>query len=115
MVISVFYLPMHLILCMLPPIVVVGLLLRETPAWVKCVVAVWLFIAGVYVLYFNDIIGPMNFMIHDSPFDIPAQFNNSWRYFWVMAYLKQLSWTWGVPSVFFLICYKARHVFRSDM
>ena len=113
LVISIFYIPLSLFLRMLPPIVVVGILLRKTPGWVKCVVAVWLIIAGVYVLFYNDIIGPMTFTIRDRPFDMPGQFNHSWRYFWVMAYFLELSWTWGVPSVLFLLCYKAWHYIRS--
>ena len=110
--ISIFYLPMSLFLRMLPPIVVVGLLLRETPWWVKCVIAGWLLIAGIYVLFFNDIIGPLTFAISDRPINVPAQFYYSWRYFWVMAYLLQLSWTWGLPAIFFLVCYKTRSVWN---
>ena len=37
-VLTVLHLPMSLFLRMLPPMVVVGLLLRKTPTWVKGVV-----------------------------------------------------------------------------
>ena len=113
LIISIFYIPVHLFLRMLPPIVIVGLLLRNTPRWAKCLVVCMLLITGIYVLFNNDIIGPMTFQIHDRPFDIPEQFNNSWRYYWVMAYMLQLSWTWGVPSVLFLLGYKAWQYFKN--
>lgn len=112
LVISIFYIPMNIFLRLLPPIVTVGLLLRGTPKWVICVVAGWLLIAGVYVLLSNDIIGPMTFAIQDRPIDMPAQFNYSWRCFWVMAYLLELSWIWGFHSVLFLLGYKAWHLFN---
>ena len=106
LVISIFHVLMALFLRMLPPIVVVGLLLRKTPLWVKYVVGGCLVMMGIYVLFNNDIIGPMTFRISDRPIDMPAQFYHSWRYFWVMAYLLDLSWTWGIPSVIFLLGYK---------
>lgn len=109
LVISIFYVPMSLFLRMLPPLVVVGLLLRNTPLWVKCVVGGWLVVMGIYVLFNNDIIGPMTFRICDRPFDMPAQFYYSWRYFWVMAYLLELSWVWGIPSFIFLLGYEIWH------
>ena len=105
-VLSVLHLPMSLFLRMLPPIVVVGLLLRKTPTWVKGVVGAWLVVVAVYVLFNNDILGPIGFAIRDRPIDTPAQFYHSWRYFWTMCYLYEVSWTWGVPSMIFLIGYK---------
>lgn len=106
LVISIFHVPMSMFLRILPPLVVVGLLLRNTPLWVKCAVGGWLVMMGIYVLFNNDIIGPMTFRICDRPFDMPAQFYYSWRYFWVMAYLLELSWVWGIPSFIFLLGYR---------
>ena len=105
-VLYLFHVPMSLFLRMLPPLVIVGLLLRHTPKWVKAVVGVLLVVVSIYVLFNNDIKGPMEFAISDRPFDIPAQFYHSWRYFWWMAYLYDVSWTWGVPSAVFLLGYK---------
>ena len=107
--ISFLHVPMSLFLRMLPPIVIIGLLTRGKPLWVKGVVSCTLVIAGVYTLFYNDILGPIGFMIRDMPIDMPAQFYYSWRYFWVMAYLLELSWVWGIPSFVFLLGYEIWH------
>lgn len=103
--ISIFHVPMSLLLRMLPPIVVVVLLLKGKPIWVKSVVVGLLLLTGVYTLFYNDILGPMGFMIRDRPIDMPAQFYHSWRYYWVVCYLYETLWRWGVLSVIFLLGY----------
>ena len=103
---SIFHVPMSMLLRMLPPFVLVGLLLRQTPTWVKVTVTVLLVIVGVYVLFDNDIMGPIEFSICDRPFDMPAQFYYSWRLYWLMAYLCDVSWIWGIPSCLIVLCYK---------
>jgi hypothetical protein len=102
-----FHAPMLLLLRMLPPLVIVGLLLRHTPKWVKIVVGMMLVVACVYVLFNNDIKGPMEFALSDRPFDMPAQFHHSWRYFWLVVYLHEVSWMWGITSSLFLLGYKS--------
>ena len=102
-----FHAPMLLLLRMLPPLVIVGLLLRRTPKWVKIVVGMLLVVACIYVLFNNDIKGPMEFAISDRPFDMAAQFHHSWRYFWWVVYLYEVSWMWGITSSLFLLGYKS--------
>ena len=92
--ISFLHVPMSLFLRMLPPIVIIGLLTRGKPLWVKGVVSCTLVIAGVYTLFFNDILGPIGFMIRDMPIDMPAQFYHSWRYYWIVCYLYEVIWRW---------------------
>lgn len=64
-----------------------------------------LVIAGVYTLFFNDILGPIGFMIRDMPIDMPAQFYHSWRYYWIVCYIYEVLWRWFWPSVIFLISF----------
>lgn len=106
LVLSIIYIPMFFLLLMLPPITIVGLMLRRTPTWVKVIVGVWLVIVAVFVLFNNSIYGPLMFAIQDRPVDIPAQFLHSWRFYWTLNYLNELSWDWGITSIIFLICYK---------
>ena len=106
LVLSIIYIPMFFLLLMFPPIAIVGLMLRRTPTWVKVIVGVWLIVVAVFVLFNNSIYGPLMFAIHDRPVDIPAQFLHSWRFYWIMSYLNELSWDWGITSIIFLICYK---------
>ena len=106
LVLSIIYIPLFFLLLMLPPITIVGLMLRRTPTWVKVIVGVWLVVVAVFVLFNNSIYGPLMFAIHDRPVDIPAQFLHSWRFYWIMSYLNELLWDWGITSIIFLICYK---------
>ena len=106
LVLSIIYIPLFFLLLMLPPITIVGLMLRRTPTWVKVIVGVWLVVVAVFVLFNNSIYGPLMFAIHDRPVDIPAQFLHSWKFYWIMSYLNELSWDWGITSIIFLICYK---------
>ena len=106
LVLSIIYIPIFFLLLMLPPIAIVGLMLRRTPTWVKVIVGVWLVVVAVFVLFNNSIYGPLMFAIHDRPVDIPAQFLHSWKFYWIMSYLNELSWDWGITSIIFLICYK---------
>lgn len=103
--ISFLHVPMSLFLRMLPPIVIIGLLTRGKPLWVKGVVSCTLVIAGVYTLFYNDILGPIGFMIRDMPIDMPAQFYHSWRYYWIVCYLYEVIWRWFWPSAIFLIIF----------
>ena len=106
LVLSIIYIPMFFLLLMVPPIAIVGLMLRRTSTWVKVIVGVWLVAMAVFILFNNSIYGPIMFAIHDRPVDIPAQFLHSWRFYWIMSYLNELFWDWGIMSVIFLICYK---------
>ena len=103
---SVFHIPMSLFLRMLPPIVIVGLLQRKAPTWVKGVVGGWFVVVAVFVLFNNDILGPIGFAIRDMPINMPAQFYHCWRYFWTMCFMYEVSWAWGIPSFIFLAGYK---------
>lgn len=60
-------------------------------------VTLYFIAVAVYVLFHNDIMGPMQFEISDRPFDVPAQFHRSWRYYWCMAYMHEVAWLWGHP------------------
>lgn len=106
LVLSIIYIPMFFLLLMLPPIAIVGLMLRRTPTWVKVIVGAWFVVVAVFVLFNNSIYGPLMFAIHDRPVDIPAQFLHSWRFYWIMSYLIELFWDWGIMSIIFLIGYK---------
>ena len=114
LVISVFHVPMSLFLRMLPPIVVVVLLSRGKPFWVKSIVLCFSLLTSVFTLFYNDILGPIGFMIRDRPIDVPAQFYHSWRYYWVMCYLYEVFWRWGIPSVIFLLGYTIWNKWLKD-
>ena len=93
------HVPTNILLRTIPPFVIVGVLLWKSPRWTMAVVALYFIAVAVYVLFHNDIMGPMQFEISDRPFDVPAQFHRSWRYYWCMAYMHEVAWLWGIPSI----------------
>lgn len=79
--------PESYVMGMIPPLVVVLLLVWKEPAWMKGLVAVLLPVVGYYLLYHNDIPGPLEAYNMDKPVSVLSRFHDSWRYYWVMEYL----------------------------
>ena len=98
--------PESYVMGMVPMVVVVLLLARKEPGWMKGLVAVLFPVVGYYVLYHNDIPGPLEAYNMDRPVDVLSHFHNSWRYYWVMEYLDRVAWRWGIVSVIFIILRK---------
>ena len=99
--------PESYVMGMVPMVVVVLLLARKVPGWMKGLVAVLLPMVGCYVLYHNDIPGPLEAYNMDRPVDVLSHFHNSWRYYWVMEYLDRVVWRWCIASVVIIILHKA--------
>lgn len=100
------HVPTSMFLQTLPPFVIVGALWWKSPRWAKVIVTLYFVAVAIYVLFHNDIMGPMQFEISDRPFNVPAQFYHSWRYFWYMAYMHEVAWIWGIPSIIILVLAK---------
>ena len=88
-------------------VVVVLLLIWRESGWMKGLVVVLLPVVGYYVLYHNDIPGPLEAYNMDRPVDVLSHFHNSWRYYWVMEYLDRVVWRWCIASVVIIILHKA--------
>lgn len=99
--------PESYVMGMVPMVVVVLLLARKVPGWMKGLVAVLFPVVGYYVLYHNDIPGPLEAYNMDRPVDVLSHFHNSWRYYWVMEYLDRVVWRWCIASVVIIILHKA--------
>ena len=98
--------PESYVLGMVPMVVIVLLLVRKEPGWMKGLVAVLFPVVGYYVLYHNDIPGPLEAYNMDRPVDVLSLFHNSWRYYWVMEYLDRVVWRWCIASVVIIILHK---------
>ena len=99
--------PESYLMGMVPPIGIVLWLGWKEPSWMKGLVVALLAIVGYYVLYHNDIPGPLEAFNMDRPVKVLSHFHNSWRYYWVMEYLDRVAWRWGIISVAFIILRKA--------
>lgn len=82
MFLCIFYQPGSVFLSALLPIMAVLAMLKGKSLWMWCLVALIFLAMGVFSLFYNDIVGPMTFMICDRPIDVPAQWGNCYRLFW---------------------------------
>ena len=79
--------PMHYLMKTTLAIVAVLIMLKGKPRWLWGVVALVFIGYGVFYLFYNDIVGPMTFLIMDRPIDTPSQWYNCYRFFWTGVYL----------------------------
>ena len=99
------YQPGRMLLSSLLPIMAVLALLKGKPKWMWGIVALIFLIIGVYLLFNNDIIGPMTFRICDRPIDIPAQWGHNYRLFWSFALLQMVAHLAGILSIMVMAGY----------
>jgi hypothetical protein len=96
---SIFYQPGSVLLSALLPIMAVLAMLKGRPLWMWGLVGLIFMTIGVFSLFYNDIIGPMAFMIRDRPFDVPAQWGHCYRLFWSAALFKMVAYRAGILSI----------------
>ena len=106
MVISaLFFQPLHFLMMCVVTTSAVLLLLKGKPKWLWGVVAFIYLGLGVYYLFNNDIVGPMEFMIRDRPVDVPAQWNHCYRFFWSGVLMGMITSTASYCSVIVIAVY----------
>ena len=96
---SIFYQPGSVLLSALLPIMAVLAMLKGKPLWMWGLVGLIFLATGVFSLFYNNIIGPMAFMICDRPFDVPAQWGHCYRLFWSAALFKMVAYRAGILSI----------------
>lgn len=99
MFLCVFYQPGSVLLSSLLPIMAVLAMLKGKPLWMWSLVALIFLGIGVFSLFYNDIIGPMTFMICDRPIDVPAQWGHCYRLFWSASLFKMVASRAGNLSI----------------
>lgn len=105
MFLCMLYQPGRMLLVSLLPIMAVLALLKGKPKWMWGIVVLIFLIVGVYCLFNNDIIGPMEFRICDRPIDIPAQWGHNYRLFWSFALLQMVAHLAGILSIMVMLGY----------
>ena len=63
-------------------------------------------VIGVYYVFNNDIVGPMEFAIRDRPIDTPSQWYNSYRFFWTGIVVELVTKFAGFVSVLLVLAYQ---------
>ena len=99
------YQPMHYLMKTTLAIVAVLIMLKGKPRWLWGVVALVFIGYGVFYLFYNDIVGPMTFLIMDRPIDTPSQWYNCYRFFWTGIYLDGVIWYSSIISTIIIFIY----------
>ena len=96
------------VFCLMSSILSVGatiLIARGKPLWMCGVIASIFLIIGVYYVFNNDIVGPMEFFIRDRPVDTPSQWFHCYRFFWTGIVVETVSECAGLVSVILMSGY----------
>ena len=99
------YQPMHYLMKTTLAIVAVLIMLKGKPRWLWGVVTLVFVGLGIFYLFYNDIIGPMTFLIMDRPVDTPSQWYNCYRFFWTGIYLDGVIWYSSIISTIIIFIY----------
>ena len=99
------YQPMYYLMMIVLAISGVLVMLKGKPWWMWIVILLVFLVIGIDLLFDNDIIGPMEFMICDRPFDYPVQWHHCYRFFWACVLLNMIACSAGVISVSILLAY----------
>ena len=97
--------PIHYLMKMVLAICAVLTLLKGKPGGLWIIVGTVYVGLGIYYLFYNDIIGPMTFMIMDRPIDTPAQWYHCYRFFWAGIYLDGVIWFSSIFSSIIIFMY----------
>ena len=109
------YQPLYYLMMIVLAISGVAVMLKGKPWWMWLVIALIYIVFGVDLLYNNDIIGPMEFMICDRPFDYPAQWYHCYRFFWAGVLLNLIAWSAGMISMIILLAYSLLVRYKSSL
>ena len=109
------YQPLYYLMMIVLAITGVVVMLKGKPWWMWLVIALIYIVFGVDLLYNNDIIGPMEFMICDRPFDYPAQWYHCYRFFWAGVLLNLIAWSAGIISIIILLAYSLLVRYKSSL
>lgn len=99
------YQPMHYLMKTTLATVAVLIMLKGKPRWLWSVVALVFVGYGVFYLFYNDIVGPMTFLIMDRPIDTPSQWFDCYRFFWTGIYLDGVIWYSSIISTIIIFIY----------
>ena len=98
--------PLFVLLSILLPIVVVLILLKDSLLSIKLLVLSIFVGATIFIVFHNDIDGPLTFMRCDRPIDTPSHWFRCWRFFWFGNILHLSVWLASLLSLIPIVAYK---------
>jgi hypothetical protein len=79
---------------------------KGTPKILKVIIAALFLGIGIYMVFHNDIDGPLIFSIIDRPIDRPSQWLHCYRFYWTGMILYMTVWDASFLSLLLLGGYK---------
>ena len=107
--------PMHYLMKIALATVAVLIMLKGKPRWLWSVVALVFVGYGVFYLFYNDIVGPMTFLIMDRPIDTPSQWFDCYRFFWTGIYLDGVIWYSSIISCIIIFVYIMYNMYKDKI
>lgn len=107
--------PMHYLMKTALVTVAVLIMLKGKPRWLWGVVALVFVGYGVFYLFYNDIVGPMTFLIMDRPIDTPSQWFDCYRFFWTGIYLDGVIWYSSIISCIIIFVYIMYNMYKDKI
>lgn len=102
---AIFMQPLFCLMSSILSLTTVGVMLKGKPLWMWGVVTTIFLSIGVFYVFNNDIVGPMEFRIRDMPIDTPAQWYYCYRFFWTGIVIETVTYIAGIVSVLLLSLY----------
>jgi hypothetical protein len=102
---AIFMQPLFCLMSSVLSLATVGVMLKGKPLWMWGIVTTIFLSIGVFYVFNNDIVGPMEFRIRDMPIDTPAQWYYCYRFFWTGIVIETVSYIAGIVSVLLLSLY----------
>ena len=107
--------PMHYLMKTALATVAVLIMLKGKPRWLWGLVALVFIGYGVFYLFYNDIVGPMTFLIMDRPIDTPSQWFDCYRFFWTGIYLDGVIWYSSIISCIIIFVYIMYNMYKDKI
>lgn len=98
-----FWQPVYCLISCVLSLLATILMLRGKPLWMKWLVLSIFIVIGVYYVFNNDIVGPMEFIISDRPIDTPAQWYHCYRFYWMGVVIETVTKYAGVVSILLML------------
>lgn len=98
-----FWQPVYCLMSCVLSLLATILMLRGKPLWMKWLVLSIFIVIGVYYVFNNDIVGPMEFIISDRPIDTPSQWYGCYRFFWTGIVVETVTKYAGVVSILLML------------
>lgn len=99
---GIFAQPLHVLITTTVITMALYKMLKRENCWYKIAVVGIFIIVGVWYVFYNEIPGPMTWLICDRPIDTPSQWFECYRFYWSGDVIYTTSLRGGIISFVFI-------------